>query len=137
MGELLLLYVDDTLDDVTPFGKVRSRAFRIMPADALRSTGKLLTETPVSQLDLRWLAVDQQNGLCTKNLRTLAMAVPKRLRNFLLNFDQHGNPFGLRGDRYEFWVYRQLRRRLDTGDIHLDDSVEHRCFADDLVSMEA
>ena len=179
MGELLLLYVDDTLDDVTPFGKVRSRAFRIMPADALRSTGKLLTETPVSQLDLRWLAVGQQNGLCTKNLRPLAMAldfasnsasgkvwlaalqwlkavfvrqkslakqpmseipprtVPKRLRNFLLNFDQHGNPFGLRGDRYEFWVYRQLRRRLDTGDIHLDDSVEHRCFADDLVSMEA
>ena len=75
MGELLLLYVDDTLDDVTPFGKVRSRAFRIMPADALRSTGKLLTETPVSQLDLRWLAVDQQNGLCTKNLRPLAMAL--------------------------------------------------------------
>ena len=178
VGELLLLYVDDTLDDVTPFGKVRSRAFRIMPEEALRTTGKLLTETPVSQMDLRWQAVGKQSGLCTKNLRPLAMAldfasssasgkvwlaalqwmkgvfsreqslarqplaeipprtVPKRLRNFLLRFDQNNNADGLRGDRYEFWVYRQLRKRLDAGDIHLDDSVMHRCFSDDLVPME-
>jgi hypothetical protein len=69
VGELLLLYVDDALPDVTPFGDVRHKAFRIMPQDKLRSTGKLLTEKPVSQLDLRWQAVDKQSGLCTKNLR--------------------------------------------------------------------
>lgn len=178
VGELLLLYVDDTLTDVTPFGKVRHRAFRIMPEATLRSTGKLLTETPVSQMDLRWQAVDKQSGLCTKNLRPLAMSLdfasssasgkvwlaalqwmkelfirqqrlatqplneiplrtlPTRLRNFLLRFDQDGKPLGLHGDRYEFWVYRQLRKRLDVGDIYLDDSVQHRRFADDLVSME-
>ena len=178
VGALLLLYVDDSLADVTPFGDVRDRAFRIMPKDALLSTGKLLTENPVSQMDLRWQAVDKQSGLCTKNLRPLAMAldfssssasgkiclnalrwmkevfarqqrlaqqpvgeiplrtVPTRLRSFLLNFDQDGKPLGLRGDRYEFWIYRQLRKRLDAGDIYLDDSVQHRRFADDLVSME-
>jgi TnpA family transposase len=179
VGELLLLYVDDTLSDVTPFGTVRHQAFRIMPAETLRSTGKLLTEKPVSQMDLRWQAVDKQSGLCTKNLRPLAMAldfasssasgkvwltalqwmkavfarqqplakqppaeipphtIPARLRSFLLDFDQDGKPVGLHGDRYEFWVYRQLRKRLDVGDIYLDDSVQHRRFADDLVSMEA
>jgi TnpA family transposase len=178
VGELILLYVDDTLPDVTPFGNVRHRAFRIMPEDKLRSTGKLLTEKPVSQLDLRWQAVDKQSGICTKNLRPMAMTldfasnsvrgkvwlaalqwmkgifarqqrlakqsledipqrtIPTRLRNFLLSFDQDGKPVGLRGDRYEFWVYRQLRKRLDMGDIYLDDSVQHRRFADDLVSME-
>jgi TnpA family transposase len=179
VGELLLLYVDDTLVDATPFGAVRHRAFRIMPEEKLRSTGKLLTEKPVSQMDLRWQAVDKQNGLCTKNLRPLALAldfashsatgkvwlaalqwmeevfarqqrlarqpiteipprtIPTRLRNFLLSFDQNGQPIGLCSDRYEFWVYRQIRKRLDTGDIYLDDSVQHRSFADDLVSMEA
>ncbi len=75
VGELLLLYVDDTLADVTPFGTVRQRAFRIIPEEKLRSTGKLLTEKPVSQIDLRWQAVDKQSGLCTKNLRSLAMAL--------------------------------------------------------------
>ncbi len=179
VGELLLLYVDDTLADVTPFGAVRQRAFRIIPEEKLRSTGKLLAEKPVSQIDLRWQAVDKQNGLCTKNLRPLAMSLnfdsvttsgkawlsalqwmkevfarqqrlakqpladiplrtlPKRLRNFLLSFDQDEKPVGLHGDRYEFWIYRQLRKRLDMGDIYLDDSVQHRRFADDLVSMEA
>ena len=75
VGELLLLYVDESLTDVTPFGTVRGKAFRIMPEEKLRSTGKLLTETPVSQMDLRWQAVDKQSGLCTKNLRPLAMAL--------------------------------------------------------------
>lgn len=179
IGELLLLYVDDTLPDVTSFGTVRHRAFGIMPEEKLRSAGELLTSTPVSQMDLRWHAVDKQSGLCTKNLRPLAMAldfasgsasgkawlvalqwmkevwsrqqrlakqplteipprtVPTRLRDFLLSVGEDGEPVGLRGDRYEFWVYRQLRKRLDTGDIYLDDSVRHRRFADDLVSMDA
>ncbi len=177
VGELLLLYVDDTLADVAPFGTVRQRAFRIIPEERLRSTGKLLAEKPVSQMDLRWQAVDKQSGLCTNNLLSLAMVLnfesvtgsgkiwiaalqwmknifprkqqlakqplaeiplhtlPKRLHNFLLSFDQDGKPVGLHSDRYEFWVYRQLRKRLDMGDIYLDDSVQHRRFADDLVSM--
>lgn len=177
VGELLLLYVDDALPDVTPFGDVRHKAFRIMPADALRSTGKLLTEKPVSQMDLRWQAVDKQSGLCTKNLRPLATALefacssvggkvwlaalkwmkevfdrqeslakqplsdvppgalPKRLRDSLLIFGEDGKPLSLHGERYEFMVYRQLRKRLDAGDIYLDDSVQHRRFSDDLVSM--
>lgn len=178
VGELLLLYVDDSLTDVTPFGTVRHKAFRIMPEDKLRSTGKLLTEKPVSQMDLRWHAVDKQSGLCTKNLRPLAIALefastsaggkvwlaalkwmkevfarqqslakqplsdvppgtlPKRLRDFLQTFDPDGKPLGLHGERYEFMVYRQLRKRLDAGDIYLDDSVQHRRFSDDLVSMQ-
>ena len=179
VGELLLLYVDNTLEDVTPFGTVRNRAYQIMPKETLLTTGKLMTEKPVSQLDLRWAAIDKQGGLCTTNLRPLAMAldfasdstsgkswldalqwmksvfvrqqglakqpiedvplssIPPRLRNFLLRFDQEGKTIGMDAARYEFFVYRQLRKRLGNGDIYLDDSVRHRRFADDLVSMQA
>lgn len=62
--------------------------------------------------------------------------VPKRLRAHLLNFDSAGNPTGLQGDRYEFWVYRQLRKHLDSGDIFIDDSTQHRRFADELIAPE-
>ena len=65
-----------------------------------------------------------------------SLTIPKRLRDVLLSFDPHGEPIGLRGDRYEFWVYRQLRKRLDMGGIYLDDSVQHRRSTDHLVSME-
>lgn len=43
--------------------------------------------------------------------------VPKRLRPYLLTFDAAGEPTGMNADRYEFWFYRQLRRRLHTGEI--------------------
>ena len=69
VGELLLLYVDDTLADVTPFGTVRQRAFRIIPEEKLRSTGKLLAEKPVSQLDTQWRAFDEE--LCSGKLKHL------------------------------------------------------------------
>jgi TnpA family transposase len=177
VGQLLLLYVDDTLDDTMPFGLVRHQAFNIMPKELLLTTGKCLSKKPINKLELHWLAVDKQAGRCTKNLRPLAMAldfgsgtvnspwlaalhwmksifarqkrlaqqpldripentIPKQLRIHLLDFDQDGNPTSLRGNRYEFWIYRQLRKRLDTGDLFVDDSLEHRCFANELVAIE-
>jgi len=59
------------------------------------------------------------------------------LRPYLLTWDADGKPIGIHADRYEFWVYRQLRKRLKSGEIHLDDSLQHRRFADELVSLEA
>jgi TnpA family transposase len=62
--------------------------------------------------------------------------LPKRLRQYLLIFDSDGNPTSLHADRYEFWLYRQIRKRLKSGEIYIDDSLQHRHFSDELVSME-
>ncbi|MBD4421703.1 Tn3 family transposase, partial [Xanthomonas citri pv. citri] len=40
-----------------------------------------------------------------------AATLPKRLRPYLLTFDADGKPTGLHADRYEFWLYRQIRKR--------------------------
>ena len=63
--------------------------------------------------------------------------LPMPLRPYLLTWDADGKPTGIHADRYEFWIYRQLRKRLKSGEIHLDDSLQHRRFADELVSLEA
>ena len=42
---------------------------------------------------------------------------------------------GLHADRYEFWLYRQVRKRLKSGELYLNDSLQHRCFTDELVSL--
>ena len=62
--------------------------------------------------------------------------IPKRLQPYLLTLNQDGNATGLRGDRYEFWIYRQARKRLEAGELYLNDSLQHRCFADELVPMD-
>lgn len=174
VGRVLLLYVDEAVGDATPFGDVRRQAFAILPREALLSAGQRLCEKPVSQLDLRWQAIDRAAVRFKHHLRPLVTAldfsaepassqwhaglswmrdvfardqrlsnrpiaeiphgtIPKKLRQHLLNFDSAGNPSGLRGDRYEFWLYRQLGKRLASGDLAVDDSLRHRRFGDELV----
>ena len=177
VGRLLLLYVDDTVTDATPFGNVRQRAYNIMPRDTLQITGQRLSVKPASKLTLHWQAVDGLAERIRRHLRPLYVALdfasavpdsawlaalawaksvfakqqrlsqrplaecpaatlPKRLRPYLLTFDTNGNPIALHADRYEFWLYRQIRKRFRSGEIYLDDSLQHRHFSDELVSMD-
>ncbi|MMZ44866.1 Tn3 transposase DDE domain protein [compost metagenome] len=62
--------------------------------------------------------------------------LPKRLRPYLLIFDEKGEPTGIHAERFEFWLYRQIRKRFESGELYLDDSLQHRHFSDELVSRE-
>ncbi|QRX80824.1 Tn3 family transposase [Glaciimonas sp. PAMC28666] len=62
--------------------------------------------------------------------------LPVRLRSFLLDCDDTGNPLAINDVRYEFWLYHQLTKRLRTGDIYIDDSLQHRRLADELVPLD-
>ncbi len=177
VGRVLLLYVDEAVDDATPFGIVRKRAFAILPREALLSAGQRLCDEPVSQMELRWNEIDRVAPRIKKNLRPLVMAldisavspanpwhaalswmravfarvqplaqrpitevpagtIPKQLRRHLYELNEAGTPIRLRGDRYEFWIYRQLAKRLATGELAVDDSLRHRRFGDELVPPE-
>jgi len=65
-----------------------------------------------------------------------AGTIPARLRPHLLEASGPGQPERPRGDRYEFWVYRQIVKRLASGDIAADTSLRHLRFDDELVSAE-
>ena len=75
VGRVLLLYVDETVDDATPFGAVRKQAFTILPREALLTASQRLCEKPISQMDLRWQAIDRVAVRFKQNLRPLAMAL--------------------------------------------------------------
>ncbi|MGH8338461.1 MAG: Tn3 family transposase, partial [Gammaproteobacteria bacterium] len=65
-----------------------------------------------------------------------AATLPKPLRLHLLTFDGDGLPVSLQADRYEFWLYRQIRKRFKSGEIYLNDSLQHRHLMDELVSLD-
>jgi hypothetical protein len=71
VGPLLLLYVDDTVADTTPFGDVRQHAFKIMPREALQIAGQRLSEKPASKLATRWQVVDGLAERIRRHLRPL------------------------------------------------------------------
>ncbi|MBF0398071.1 MAG: Tn3 family transposase [Desulfobacterales bacterium] len=177
VGRLLLIYVDDEITDITPFGSIRQRAFSIMPKETLKITGQRLSEKQTSKLSLFWKTVDDVANRACIHLRPNYMilnfssktsdnpwikalawiksifskhqrlsqqpitdcpkgTIPKSLRSYLLMFDESGNPTGVHANRYEFWIYKQIRKRLKSGDIYLDDSIQYRCFFDELVSLK-
>lgn len=75
VGRLLSLFVDETVADVTSFGEVRQRAWKIMPRDTLQSTAQRMQVKPVSRMARRWEAVDTQMTLIRRHLRPLFCAL--------------------------------------------------------------
>ena len=57
--------------------------------------------------------------------------LPKRLQLYLVNPNAKGQQ-KLDADRYEFWIYRQLKKRLKSGSLHLEDSVYNRSLRQEL-----
>lgn len=56
---------------------------------------------------------------------------PKRLQTYLFDVNARGEQ-KFHGDRYEFWIYRQLKKRLKAGELYLADSVHHRSLQQEL-----
>ncbi|MDA0681538.1 MAG: Tn3 family transposase [Proteobacteria bacterium] len=95
---------------------------------------------------LRFIALEgtAANGTLLKAFRTMSRAfrdglqlplsdlpttlIPQRSARYLV-----GNDGNIVRDRYEFVLYRQLRERLEAGDLYCPDSARYRSFEDDLV----
>jgi len=58
---------------------------------------------------------------------------PKRLQPYLFDINTKGEQ-KFHGDRYEFWIYRQMRKRLKAGELYLADSVHHRSLQQEINS---
>lgn len=88
---------------------------------------------------IRWLKVtfSRQQKLSQRPCDEIPEGtVPQRLRAYLLEIGGEGNATGVRDGRYEFWIYRQVRKRLDAGDLYLNDSMLYRRFTDELVAVD-
>ena len=78
----------------------------------------------------------KQQRLSQRPLAECPVKLPKQLEPYLQTSDADGKPTGLHADRFEFWLYRQIRKRLRSGELFLDDSVQYRHFSDELVSTD-
>ncbi len=139
LGRVLALFVDDNVPDNRFFGDVRQQAWKIMSRDSLQqaalqmssrysdqshslSFAALLCTLDFSSVmaDCPWLAAlvwikevfSRQQRLTQRPLTEYpTVTLPKRLRSWLLILDEKGHPVVLQADRYEFWLYRQLRKQ--------------------------
>lgn len=59
--------------------------------------------------------------------------LPERLRPYLLEFGEDGEPTGLNAGRYEFRLYRQIRKSFQAGEFHLNDSLRRHRLSDEQI----
>ncbi|HBQ78229.1 MAG TPA: Tn3 family transposase, partial [Erwinia persicina] len=75
---------------------------------------------------LNWLRVvfGKKQTLSQRSLEECPPeTLPARLRPYLLAYGEDGEPTGLNAVRYEFWLYRQIRKRVQAGVFHLHDHI--------------
>ena len=58
---------------------------------------------------------------------------PNRLLPYLFDINAKGEQ-KFHGDRYEFWIYRQMKKRLKAGELYLADSVRNRSLQQEINS---
>jgi len=80
-------------------------------------------------------AFSKQKSVNRNHLEGCANIIPKKIKQHLLFTSKDGTVTGLQSNRYEFWLYRQITRRLESGEIYLDDSISHRCFEHELIPL--
>lgn len=71
VAKLLGLFIDDSLDDVMPYGKIRKKAFKILPKEAIIALSVKFSELNESEQVVRWKIFDTASSRFRRHLRPL------------------------------------------------------------------
>ncbi len=176
-GQVLQLFTDDTIPAEMPFGKVQTRAFKLLARSKLDQIAQdMAANVQLDEMEIQWLYLESKAQEFKRRLRRVVRTVPfataiandplvealdflrqafqerralwhypleeipvriipDNLRRYLYQVGADGRR-QLRHDRYEFFVYRSLRNRLEAGDAFCHASIRYRSLEDDLLSDE-
>lgn len=71
VAKLLDLFIDDSLDDIMPYGKIRKKAFKILPKEAIIALSVKFSELNESEQAVRWKIFDTVSSRFRRHLRPL------------------------------------------------------------------
>ncbi len=176
-GQVLELFIDNSIPDETPFAAVKEKAFELLNFESfpvvsgfmrniefdktafelsyygtLRYKFKLNLRHLFCNLDFVCLVSDEplleailflqellRQGKTPRQMNPANFPtgiIAKSLQRYLYTRAEEQKKKTLEVDRYEFLVYRELRKALEACDVFVRDSNEFRSFDDDLINAE-
>jgi TnpA family transposase len=172
-GQVLELFINDSIPDGTPFASVKQTAFSLLKAEQFALVSDYMRNIEFDKTAFEWsyygklqhkFKLNLRHLFCNLDFTGLVEDVPlMEAIQFLQELLRQGKtprqaapanfPIGiiaknmqrylyskvdkqkhLEVDRYEFLVYRQLRKALEACDVFVQDSNEFRGFDDDLIN---
>ncbi|POB10187.1 Tn3 family transposase [Sulfobacillus sp. hq2] len=176
VGEVLKLFIDDSIASNTPFRDIQEKAFSILERPKLATVAdQIVINAKWDESAFQWEHIDQLARQFKRHLRPLIRMIdltapsghdslmeaiyfitrsfrqnkslgpyasdlphqflPNNVKRYIYQQDSDGQKT-LSVDRYEFFIYRLLRNRLEAGDVFCRDSIRFRSFEDDLIEDE-
>ncbi|NNM59467.1 MAG: Tn3 family transposase [Legionellales bacterium] len=133
-AKLLGLFIDDTITMALPYEELLIKAHAILPKEDIIALVAHFNRQTHAGLTLHWRAFDKEAAFPTQE-STLIALIPKKLRTYLLEKNTAGQDVII-SSRYEYWLYRQLRKRLQSGEFYLHDSTRHQSLEQILIPKE-
>lgn len=176
-GQVLELFIDDSIADEIPFGLVKQTAFSLLKAEHFPLVSDYMRNIEFDKTAFEWsyygklqykFKLNLRHLFCNLDFAGLVENAPlleaiqflqdllrqgktprqvnparfptgiimKNLQRYLYTKIGKRKRKHLEVDRYEFLVYRQLRKALEACDVFVQDSNEFRSFDDALINAE-
>ncbi len=165
-GKLVNFFIDESIDDSLPFGSIKTQAFKIIKKNKIQQVVNYLSGEKRKLNYYVWEHIHTTSRKTALNIRPLFMAIDFKstiaddlmieIIDKLKQFYESGRsnypeelliqlksiiPKKLtsiicKPSHYEMYVYQQLRKGLDAGDIYYSKSTRYKSFDEDLVSQK-
>lgn len=164
-GKIIKFFVDESIDDQTPFKEIKQRAFKIIDEEEIKEVVLYLVGKKINPIYYEWSYIEQVSRKIALNIRPLFMVIEfkstlkndpiieaaKRLKDIYqseksLVFPLHEcfnkiipknvKPWITHPSHCEFFIYEQLKKGLDAGDIFYSNSTLYKSFDEDLSTKE-
>ncbi|WP_345860581.1 Tn3 family transposase [Shewanella algae] len=165
-GRILRFFVDDSLDDATPFGEIRKQAFSFIDSDDIRKISRHLHQKDFDLVNYQWQYTDGQARKTANSLRKLFLSIDiecdteqslmtkqialakaeltqqrsiKTIAQELIRQQDQAyliNEDGVNPRRFEVYLYQKLVRMLEQGRIFVSESEQNKRLEDDLIPMD-
>jgi TnpA family transposase len=164
-GELIKIFVDESIDDNSPFGEVKKKAFSIIDEDKIKQVVRYLSGEKLSAGFHEWEFITYSARKISLYLRPLFLSLdfkstfdsdpvikaadllkeilgqgkqlwPELKTAIKKKISKGKKPWIRELPQYEFLIYSMLRKGLEAGDIYYNASTRFKSFEEDLVTKE-
>lgn len=165
-GSILHFFVDDSLDDATPFGEIRKQAFSFIDSDDIRKISQHLHQKDFDLESYQWQYTDDHARKTANSLRKLFISIDiecdvgqqlwaEQITHAKAELTQQRSIktidrelIRLRDQiylldedevnprRFEIYLYQKVVRMLEQGRIFVSESEQNKRLDDDLIKID-
>ncbi|MCW6556846.1 Tn3 family transposase [Yersinia ruckeri] len=165
-GSVFNHFIDESIDDKTPFGDIRKKVFSVIPRKDMYLVSQFFDKNNIDKIEYQWQYIDSNHLKVANSIRKLFMAIDivydkehsvigKQIETSRTDLKEKGrlditdqriirpaeksyivNEGAVNTSRFEFHMYSRVSNMLENGRIYASESEQNKRLEDDLIAPE-